>query len=257
VDTAVAAGELHGGSAVLEIGCGTGKLTEPLVQRGLRVHAVEPGANLIEAARARLGSTDAVTYEAERFEDAALAEHSYDAVFSATAFHWIDPEVGWAKVAHVLEPGGLLALVAYVGVEDPRSCAIDAGFTELLHAHAPALDEEWHELPSAAALLDGARGRRANASEVWDWVMGGRHGLAVRETATLFEQVATTAAVSRGSHDADQALALLRTTSLYFQIPEDARAAVERDYRRLIDDHGGRYEFSRADVLMTARTPSG
>jgi SAM-dependent methyltransferase len=258
VEAAIAAGELHGGSAVLEIGCGTGKLSELLVQRGLRLHAVEPGGNLIEAARARLGRTDAVTFQAASFEDADLTEHSFDAAFSATAFHWIDPELGWAKVARVLAPGGLLALIAYVGVDDPRSAAIDAGFLDLLRAHAPALSGEWHELPSAEALLDGARERRANASEVWDWIMsGGRHRLAIPEAAVLFEDVAITAAVRRARHSADQALALMRTTSVYFEIPEDAREAFERGYRLLIDAHGGSYEFSRADVLMTARTPSG
>jgi SAM-dependent methyltransferase len=258
VDAAIAAGALHGGSAVLEIGCGTGKLSELLVERGLRVHSVEPGANLIEAARARLGPTEAVTFDVARFEDADLAEHSYDAVFSATAFHWIDPAVGWAKVASVLKPGGLLALIAYVGVEDARSAAIDAGFRELLRAHAPALSEEWHEPPGADALLDGAGERRGNASEVWDWVMsGGRHDLAIPEAAALFEDVATTAAVRRESHDAGQALALLRTTSFYAQIPESAREAFDRGYRRLIEADGGSYEFSLADVLMTARTPSG
>ncbi len=91
VDAAIAAGRLDGARAILEIGSGTGKLTELLVARGLRVHAVEPGANLTEAARRRLGDTDAVRFEQSTFEDAETADGAYDAIFSATAFHWVEP----------------------------------------------------------------------------------------------------------------------------------------------------------------------
>jgi hypothetical protein len=36
-------------------------------------------------------------------------------VFSASAFHWIDPEVSWEKAAHMLVPGTSTAFVLVAG----------------------------------------------------------------------------------------------------------------------------------------------
>jgi SAM-dependent methyltransferase len=139
VEAACEAGALDGRSAVLEIGCGTGKLTELLVARGLRVRAVEPGANLVAAARKRIGQPGAVLFDVGRFEDADLPENSYDAVFSATAFHWVDPTVGWAKVAALLRPRGLLALLVHIDIHDKRSTALEHQFAEVVGEYAPTL----------------------------------------------------------------------------------------------------------------------
>jgi ubiquinone/menaquinone biosynthesis C-methylase UbiE len=51
VAAAVELAGLRIGSRVVEVGAGTGKLTEELVAFGLRVDAVEPGPNMIELAR--------------------------------------------------------------------------------------------------------------------------------------------------------------------------------------------------------------
>src|SRR6266576_1608027 len=68
VDLALRRGDLRAGSRVLEVGSGTGKLTELLVERGLVVDAVEPGQNMIAVARGRVGDTAAVTFHVGRFE---------------------------------------------------------------------------------------------------------------------------------------------------------------------------------------------
>jgi len=46
------------GTAVLEIGPGTGRVTEPLTARGATVVAVEPDAALADYLRARMAGTD-------------------------------------------------------------------------------------------------------------------------------------------------------------------------------------------------------
>ena len=57
VDAAVARGRLVDGSRVLEVGCGTGKLTELLAAHQLNVDAVDPGPRMIEQAKRRVGGT--------------------------------------------------------------------------------------------------------------------------------------------------------------------------------------------------------
>jgi Tol biopolymer transport system component len=59
IDAACAIGSSSPGSRVVEVGCGTGKLTGALLERALRVEAVDPGRELIEVARRRVGRSSA------------------------------------------------------------------------------------------------------------------------------------------------------------------------------------------------------
>src|SRR5215471_19920323 len=54
VDTVIALSNLHNGSRVLEIGCGTGQLSVPLAQHGIDLLAVELGLHLAAHARRNL-----------------------------------------------------------------------------------------------------------------------------------------------------------------------------------------------------------
>src|SRR5215470_15457969 len=109
------------GDRVLEVGCGSGQLTRGLAARGLRVTALEPGANLMSLARQNLEGAAEVEFVNAQFEDASLPRERFQAVFSASAFHWVDPEASWQRAADVLVPGGTLALVQYFGIEEARS----------------------------------------------------------------------------------------------------------------------------------------
>ena len=253
VDRCMSRGGLGPGSRVLEVGCGTGKLTELLVARELEVFAIEPGPNMIEAARRRLGSlSDRVQFEIATFEEARLPEPPFDALFSATAFHWPDPAVSWQKAASHLETGGLLALLSHVGIHDEQSARADEEFLVLVAKHAPDVAAGWRPLHDLETILAGAEERRANASAVWDWITGERHGLAVEQAAELFDDVSVVAEVSRREETADQILAQLRTTTLYFRIEEERRPAFEEDERSLIESMGGTAVSTLATVLMTA-----
>jgi SAM-dependent methyltransferase len=254
VDIAVERGGLAGGSRVLEVGCGTGKLTELLVARRLLVDAVDPGENMIAAARRRVGATDAVRFHIGRFEDVDLPEAAFEAVFSATAFHWVDPEVGWAKAAAHLEQSGLLALLAYLAVRDEHSAAIEDGLVAVLRKHAPDLAEGWRPARTLDVILGGVRQREGNASEVWDWVMReSRHRVATPAAAGLFGDVELAGDVRRVEETGDELIAQLRTTSLYFRIDPARREAFEQDERELVERLGGTIRQSFATVLMTAR----
>lgn len=90
---------LHSGARVLEIGAGCGQLTVGLLEAGFEVVALEPGASLRARAEAR---APAATYVALIFEDFS-PDDRFDAVYSANAFHWVDPEVGYAKVADLAD----------------------------------------------------------------------------------------------------------------------------------------------------------
>jgi ubiquinone/menaquinone biosynthesis C-methylase UbiE len=110
VEFAIRTAGLVPGSAVLEVGCGTGQLTASLVGRGFEVTALDIGPALVAAAQRALG-TSAARFLVSSFEDFAGSEGSFDLVVCATAFHWIDPDVRFSKAARLLRPGGWLALL--------------------------------------------------------------------------------------------------------------------------------------------------
>ncbi len=107
----IATAGLEAGAPVLEVGCGTGQLTEQLARYDFSVTAIDIGPSMIAAAGRRLGGS-VVRFEAVSFEHFNAADASFDLVVSATAFHWVDPDVKFDKAARLLRPGGWLALLA-------------------------------------------------------------------------------------------------------------------------------------------------
>ena len=97
-----------GARDVLDLGAGTGKLTIRLVERGLRVVAVDPIPEMLEVLSASLPDTPALLGTAEEIP---LPDNSVDSVLVAQAWHWFDVERAVKEVARVLRPGGRLGLV--------------------------------------------------------------------------------------------------------------------------------------------------
>lgn len=97
---------------VLEIGCGTGQATLPLAQLGCHVVAMDLSPDMAAVARRNLARFPNVTVVAAAFEDWKPTDGPFDAVLSATAFHWLDPEVRMTKAADLLRPGGALGIVS-------------------------------------------------------------------------------------------------------------------------------------------------
>jgi SAM-dependent methyltransferase len=106
----IAFSDIAKSGSILEIGCGTGQATLPFARRGYSIHCIELGAGLAAVARRNLAPYPKVQVSVGNFEDYPLQETSFELVISATAFHWIDPDVGYRKVAQVLRPGGVIAL---------------------------------------------------------------------------------------------------------------------------------------------------
>jgi SAM-dependent methyltransferase len=99
-------------SRVLEIGCGTGQATLPLARLGCEIVAVELSATMAAIARRHLAGFPAARVVVSAFEDWPLPGDKFDVALSATAFHWLDPDVRMAKAADALRVDGTLALIS-------------------------------------------------------------------------------------------------------------------------------------------------
>lgn len=110
---------------IVEVGPGTGQATKDLLARGASVHAIEIGPAMAVRLRANLPS-DRLVVTVGDFEEVAEAPRRADAVFSATAYHWISRGAQTDRPAAILRPGGIVAIVDLIQVDSPD----DAGFFE-------------------------------------------------------------------------------------------------------------------------------
>src|SRR3954469_19691433 len=99
--------ELRGDETILDAGCGSGRLTELLVERVPRgrVIGVDASASMIDAARERLG--DGADLRRADLVGLDLGGDRVDVVFSTATFHWIaDHAALFRSLRDALRPGG-------------------------------------------------------------------------------------------------------------------------------------------------------
>lgn len=134
IDWIVRALRLGDGSAVLDLGCGTGQLALPLSAAGCRVYAVDPDPDMIaEAERSRIaggyGEVRWIIGRAETLRAAGLSP--VRAATLGASFHWMDRELVLQFLDEVVEPGGGLALVSGSASIWSRSDALEGGWLEV------------------------------------------------------------------------------------------------------------------------------
>lgn len=91
------------GERILDMGCGTGQLTQEIAALGAEVIGIDPSLEMIAAARKNFPHL--------RFEICAVEAmnlgNEFDAVFSNAVLHWVNNQEGAiASIAKALKPGG-------------------------------------------------------------------------------------------------------------------------------------------------------
>ena len=108
----VARVQLRGDEHLLDAGCGTGRLTEDLLQAlpNGRVTAIDLSQNMLRAAREHLQPRFGahVTFVAADLQSLPFT-NAVDGIFSTAAFHWIrDHDRLFRSLHRALRPGGWL-----------------------------------------------------------------------------------------------------------------------------------------------------
>ncbi len=110
-DAVLAAAGVPPGGLAVDVGAGTGFLTEGLLAAGARVLAVEPSTGMQAQLRAKFGDHPNFELHPGRAEALPLADGVADGVVASMALHHAeDPPRAIREMARVLKPGGVLAL---------------------------------------------------------------------------------------------------------------------------------------------------
>lgn len=114
------------GEFILDLGCGTGQLTEKIAQFGAEVLGVDNSATMIEKARQNYPNLHFEVADALNLQ----VDKPLDAVFSNAVLHWVkEPEAAIASIHQVLKSGG--RFVAEFGGKGNIQQILEALYTAL------------------------------------------------------------------------------------------------------------------------------
>lgn len=120
------------GERILDVGCGTGRLTAEIASAGAEVLGIDYSPTMISQAR---GNYPILVFETQ--DACQMPYHGeFDAVFSNAALHWIQPaEEAAAAMARALKNGG--RLVAELGGRGNVQVLVDSAYRALKQLGIP------------------------------------------------------------------------------------------------------------------------
>jgi SAM-dependent methyltransferase len=213
---------------VLDVGCGTGKASRLLAERGCDVLGVEPDPAMAAIARGR-----GITVEEATFETWEPGGRMYDLIVSGQAWHWVDPELGVVMAASLLHPGGHLGVFWNRGRPDS--------------APAAALEEVYRRLaPEIAKTTVTIK----PSEEPHDRLREFAHG-------NLFSDIEARAFPWETTYDRGSWTELIATHSDHVRLPEAQRRALLDAVGDAIDSLGGTMTYHYSTLLVLAKRSMG
>jgi SAM-dependent methyltransferase len=249
----VARSGLRPESHVLEVGCGTGQLTRSLAALGARLRCLEPGRALAGRAASNLSAFPNVEVVETTFEDADEKEESFDLLVSATAFHWIDPNVSFPKAARLLRHGGSLGLLTNAHGAGGSQAEIAAEVQTLHRRLAPDVGA-WIFL--SLGQIEDIAFAGGDIAALWHRLE--RKFEPPPPVCQLFDPPFVGVYPWMAEYDTEGYLAMLASQSTYALMDRTRRAALFAGIGELVEDRLlGRVTKQYVTVLAMARRASG
>jgi len=231
----------NNGKKALEIGAGTGKATLPLLKEGYDVTAVEIGENMAEILAERF-RFDNIKVLVSSFEEADLEENSYDLVYAATAFHWVDAAIGCPKVFRLLKRGGAFALFRYNAIPAAGERIYDEiqeVYEKYYYSHYKTMERP-----------------RKKSLEEYCQPSGVYEGFRFNDLKDYgFSDVRMNFYDSARTFSADDYMLMLETFSDHRSLPDENKAALFAGIKDEIIKHGGYLRVDYVFQLYMGRKP--
>lgn len=220
-------------SRLLEIGCGSGHATLAFARRKLSIDCVELGANMGALAHQNLAAFDRVTITVADFDHWNTAAR-YHLIYSASAYHWLNPATRIEHIAHLLAPAGWLAVWRNHHVRGTGASEAFFRAAQAIYAReAPALAVKF------TGLLDP---EQIPPTERDEWLASG-----------LFCDALTRVYQWRRRYSASEYVRMLDTHSDHRLLPQESRERLFAGLAALIGDFGGLVIREHATILHMAK----
>lgn len=207
-----------------------------LLQTGCSLTAVERGENFSALCREKLKAFPGFSVITGQFEDVVMENDAYDMVYSASAFHWIPEEMGYAKVFAMLRTGGAFARFANHSFRDKGKPLLSEEMDRLYQAYYDKFYGLKRGLPQEYAERQASQ--RAQ--------LAAKYGFEDVQYA-LFHRTRT--------FTAKEYITLLGTYSDHIAMEESLRTEFFSKIEDVINRHGGTITLYDTMDLQLARKP--
>lgn len=118
-------------SALLDLGCGHGKMSRPLANHFEHVTAIDPSARMIKLGRSLPnGSASNIEWVEGLAEEVPYPCEAYDLVVAALSVHWMDHDRLFPRLKQHVQPDHVFAVISGDQPHDPPWEAEWRGFLE-------------------------------------------------------------------------------------------------------------------------------
>ncbi|MEG3989449.1 methyltransferase domain-containing protein [Microcoleus sp. S28C3] len=170
------------GERILDLGCGTGQLTEKIAQSGASVQGIDSSLSMISTAKVNYPHINFAAADARNFQ----VEYPLDAVFSNAVLHWIkQPDAVINCVEKALKPGGrfvaefggkgnvgaivraLLSVLSEIGYQEPE--ALNPWYFPSIGEYAVLLEKQGFDV-GYAVLFDRPTPLEGGSAGMVNWI---------------------------------------------------------------------------------------
>jgi SAM-dependent methyltransferase len=177
--------------AVLDLGCGPGKIARALAPHVREVLAVDPSAAMLRLGQG-LGSIagNNIRWVHAAAEEAPLGDEAFDLAVAGAAIHWMDPAAVFPKLARALRPAARLALV---DGDAPSESPWQSAYQQVIKAWVERLGRTWDDTAHRALVqahkpwfdVDGEESFTAPVRQPLEDLIAGEHSRATWSPARL------------------------------------------------------------------------
>jgi SAM-dependent methyltransferase len=216
IDRTLSHANLSAQSHLLEIGCGPGTATIAYAPHVASLLCLEPNPDFCHLAQHNCQAHPQVQIANWAFEEWPLQPSAFDAVVAASSFHWIPPELAYAKAAQALKPGG--SLILFWNKELQPDYATYQALAPVYQRYAPHLDR-YETAQDHQRIFEGL-------------------GQIIVDSG-YFKEIVFDSVKVEVTYAIDQYLMLLTTYSPYLKLSDSTREILFRELREVMESRCG------------------
>ena len=218
------------GSLLLEVGAGTGQATDLFLSNEYEMDLIEISDEHVNYLKEKYAQNN-ITVHKSYFEE-YQTDKKYDLIYSATAFHWVEPEIGYQKTWDMLKDGGTLALFwnysSLIRHEEGIHSGINAIRERYMYENGTGWDEK--------KLLD------KDKTFYTKWIREAGYD---EPDCFVYKWTET--------YDTERFIAFHSSLAETIELPEDKRKVMLGEMRDYVQDHGGVIEVPQTTMLIIVK----